>query len=266
MKNSRVELFIAMLCILFGCALCHGQATVTTTTNSTSSSTLKGTVNIGQGGTSSTNAAGALKNLGGVGLLAGVGVPSMNCSATANTNYVFVNTAQQVYMCGTNTNGVWKWFLLNPPAGTGPQGPQGIQGISGTPGAPGAQGPPGQNGTNGTNGPCPTITNTDTNLQITPLSPPVCGYTINYIGPGSGQVGGDPGFQTPPPPPPSFATVIQKHPCTIASGAKYSVDDSYKVRIADAMSSSWAAPVTTGGGPFEVEIVCGQNGYTVYAQ
>ena len=244
---SKLDLILAIVCLLLCGALAHGQASVTTQTTATSTSRVNGTWTIGQGGTSSTSAAGALRNLGGVGLLSGVGVPSANCSATVNTNYLFNNTAQQVYLCGSN-NGTWGWFLLNPPPGTGPAGPAGATGPQGPAGPVGPQGPAGADGT----ATCPTLTNPDGNLSITPLPAPACGYTINYVGPGSGQPGGDPTVQLPPI---SYSALIAIHPCT-GTVAALSPDIGRFAIISDSTVNSLGQLITVGNGTFVTPAVC----------
>lgn len=256
---SKIELFLALMCLLLCGALAHGQATVTTQTTSTSK--VNGTWTIGQGGTSSTSAAGALKNLGGVGLLSGVGVPAMTCSATVNTNYLFVNTARQVYLCGSN-NGTWGWFLVNPPPGTGPAGPAGPAGATGPQGPAGPVGPQGPAGTGGGGtSTCPTITNTDSNLSIAPsVTGGNCSFVINYVGPGSGQPGGDPTVQFPPT---AFSTLTALHPCVAPAGGGMSPDIGRVAIISDSPTNNMWQPIPSGGGAFVVPALCSGTSWIV---
>lgn len=234
--TTKIELAIALACLLLCGALAHGQTEKAT----------QAPLVIGLGGTSSNNAAGALRNLGGVGLLSGIGVPSAPCSAKTNTNYLFVNTAQQVYLCGANSKGVWGWFLLNQ-SSSGPVGPQGPPGPQGPQGVAGPQGPAGTPGTNT----CPTLTNTDTNLKITPSGG--CGFTINYVGPGSGQVGGDPTVQLPPI---TYAALTAIHPCVVQANGDMSVDIGRFAIISDATVDNLYQAITTGGGTYVLPAVC----------
>lgn len=240
--TDRIKLGLALLCLLLYGALAHGQAVKTTPSSP---------LVVGLGGTSSNNAAGALRNLGGVGLLpTGTGAPTAACSATKNAYYIYPNTAQQFYICAVNVSNVWSWVLLNGGGGGG-VGPQGPAGPPGPQGPQGATGPAGPQGTPGTAAGCPTLTNTDTNLKITPTTGN-CAFTINFVGPGSGQTGGDPTVQLPPTP---YATLIALHPCTGTAGA-LSPDEGRWSTISDSTTNNLYEPITTGGGQYVVPAIC----------